>query len=181
MTDAAGGARTALPQTNSGYALGPDDGDALWFNTGLGLLKATAEQTDGRYTVLELQLPKDFASPIHVHHNEDEFFVVLSGQIRVKHADDIMEGVDGSLVYSPRGIGHGFRVDSEEARLLLFFGPAGVEGFFREVATPARWFGLPPEDEPVPDRATLIEIMMRHSQSVLGPPLPPKDSTETNT
>ena len=51
---------------------------------------------------------------------------------------------------------------------------AGVEAFFREVATPARSFGLPPADEPVPDRETLIEIMSRHGQTVLGPPLPPK-------
>jgi quercetin dioxygenase-like cupin family protein len=179
-TEAVDGASVALPATKSGYALGPDDGEAIWFNTGLAMLKATAEQTDGRYTVLELRLPKGFASPIHVHHNEDEFFVVVSGEIRVKHADDIVEGVGGSLVYSPRGIAHGFHVDSDEARLLLFFGPAGVEGFFREAATPARWLGLPPDDEPVPDRATLIEMMMRHSQSVVGPPLQPKETTTSS-
>jgi hypothetical protein len=47
-------------------------------------------------------------------------------------------------MYSPRGVGHSFRVDSSEARLLLFFGPAGVENFFREIATPARELTQPP-------------------------------------
>ena len=88
--------------------------------------------------------------------------------------DEIVEGKPGSFLYTPKGIGHSFHVDSDEARVLLFFGPAGVEGFFREVATPARSFSLPPADEPVPDRETIIEIMRRHGQTVLGPPLPPK-------
>jgi len=76
---------------------------------------------------------------------------------------------------TPRGIGHSFHVDSHDTRLLLFFGPAGVEGFFREVGTPARSFIMPPADEPVPDRDTIIAIMSRHGQTVLGPPLPAKD------
>jgi quercetin dioxygenase-like cupin family protein len=169
------GARRSLPQTSSGFALGPDDGEAIWFNGGLGLLKATADQTDGRFTAFELRLPKGFASPLHVHSNEDEFFLVLSGEIRVQHGDDVAEGVTGSLAYSPRGISHAFHVDSQEARLLLLFGPAGVEGFFRDVATPARSFGLPPADEPVPDRDALMEIMNGYGQTVVGPPLPPKE------
>jgi quercetin dioxygenase-like cupin family protein len=142
---------------------------------GSGLLKATADQTEGRFTIFELRLPGGFASPLHIHQNEDEFFLVLSGAIRVQHGDAVTEGVGGSLAYSPRGISHGFRVDSKEARLLLFFGPAGVEGFFREAGKPARSFALPPDDEPVPDRETLIEIMSRHGQKVVGPPLQPKD------
>ncbi len=164
----------SLPLTTDGYALGPDEGEALWFNGALGLLRATADQTDGRFAAFELRLPTGFASPLHAHRDEDEFFIVLSGQIRLQHGDDLMEGSAGSFAYTPRGIGHAFHADSDDARLLLFFGPAGVEAFFREVATPARSFTLPPSDEPVPDRETLIEIMSRHDQTVLGPPLPAK-------
>lgn len=165
----------SLPKTSSGYALGPDDGEALWFNGGLGLLRATADQTDGRFTVFELRIPKGFAAPLHSHANEDEFFLVLSGEVRLQHGDDVVEGVPGSLAYSPRGTGHSFHVDSDEARLMLFFGPSGVEGFFRSVATPARSLTLPPADEPVPDREKLMEVMTSFNQTVLGPPLPPLD------
>jgi hypothetical protein len=55
----------SMPQTSGGYSLGPDAGEALWFNRGLGFLKATADLTDGRFAVLELRAPKGFASPIH--------------------------------------------------------------------------------------------------------------------
>lgn len=163
-----------LPQTTGGYALGPDDGEAIWFNGALGILKATAEQTEGRYTMHELRMPKGFAAPLHVHKNEDEFFLVLSGAIRLQHGEEVVQGETGSLAYTPRGVGHSFHVDSDEARILLIFGPAGVEEFFRDVAPPARWFGQPPADEPLKDRETLIETMRRHGQTVLGPPLGPK-------
>ena len=164
----------SLPQTTGAYALGPDDGEALWFNGALGLLRATGEQTEGRFAAFELRLPQGFASPLHAHEKEDEFFLVLSGEIRLQHGDEVIEGVAGSFAYTPRGTGHSFHVDSDDARLLLFFGPAGVEGFFREVATPARFFSLPPAEEPVPDREAVVEIMKRYGQSVLGPPLSPK-------
>ena len=96
------------------------------------------ELTEGRYAALELSAPKGFASPLHIHRTEDEFFIVLSGEVRVRHGEEVIEAVAGSLVYGPRDIAHAFRVDSEEARILLIFGPGGVEGFFREGGKPAR-------------------------------------------
>ncbi len=160
--------------TSGGLGTGPGEGEALWFNGGLGVLRATADQTDGRYTVMELLAPKGFASPLHIHRNEDELFVVLSGEVRVQHGEDVVEAVAGSVVYGPRDVAHAFHVDSAEARLLLLFGPAGVEGFFREGGKPARSLGLPPPDEQFPDRQALMEIAGRYHQEFVGPPLPPR-------
>jgi quercetin dioxygenase-like cupin family protein len=168
------GTRMPLPDRSGAYALGPDDGEALWFNGALGLLRATAEQTDGRYAMFELRAPHGAAAPLHSHVSEDEFFLVLDGEVRLQHGDDVFEGTAGSLAFTPRGVPHSFHVDSDEARLLLIFGPAGVEGFFREVATPARSFAPPPPDEPRRTREQLIEIMQRHGQTLHGPPLGPK-------
>ena len=165
----------SLPQVSGGYSVAPGEGEGLWFNGGFGVLKATADQTDGRFAAMELLAPKGFASPLHIHRAEDEFFVVLDGEVRVRHGDDIIEAVRGSLVYGPRGVPHAFRVDSEEARLLLFFGPAGVEGFFRDGGKPARIRGLPPVGEQFLDKEALKEIGGRYSQEFVGPPLPPKD------
>jgi quercetin dioxygenase-like cupin family protein len=163
----------SLPVTG-GYALGPDEGEALWFNGGLGILKATTELTDGRLAAIELRVPKGFASPLHIHRAEDEFFVVLSGEVRLQHAETVIEAVAGSVVYGPRDVPHAFRVDSEDARLLLFFEPAGVEGFFREGGKPAGGLALPPPNEEFLDREALMEVGARFSQEFVGPPLPPK-------
>jgi hypothetical protein len=70
----------SLPQTTTGYALGPDDGEAMWFNGGLGILKATAEQTEGCFAAYELRIPKGFTAPLHSHKSEDEFFIQALGQ-----------------------------------------------------------------------------------------------------
>ena len=165
----------SLPQTDGGYGLGPGEGEALWFNGGLGLLKATTDLTDGRFAAMELLAPRGFASPLHIHRNEDEFFVVLSGEVRVQHGESVMDAVEGSLVYGPRDVAHAFRVDSEEARLLLFFAPSGVEGFFREAGKPAGSLGLPPPGEQFLDREALMQVGARYHQEFVGPPLPPKD------
>lgn len=165
----------SLPGTTGGYGLGPGEGEALWFNGGLGVLKATGDLTGGRFAAMELLAPKGFASPIHIHRAEDEFFVVLSGEVRVQHGDAVIEAVAGSVVYGPRDVAHGFHVDSAEARLLLFFGPAGVERFFREGGKPAGSRGLPPPDEQFLDRQALMEISSRYDQEFVGPPLPPKE------
>ena len=164
----------SFPLTVGPYGLQPGEGEAIWFNGGLALLKATGIQTDGRFTALELRARMGFASPLHIHRAEDEFFIVLSGEVRVQHGDSVMEAVPGSLVYGPRNVAHAFRVDSPEARLLLLFGPAGIEGFFREGGKPARFRGLPPVTEEFLDRETLKAIASRFQQEFIGPPLPPK-------
>lgn len=126
-TDHPAGALEGWAKTG-GYALGPGEGEALWFNGGLGVLEATSDRTAGSFAALELLAPKGFASPIHIHRREDEFLVVLSGEVRVRHGGDVIEAVAGSMVFGPRDVAHGFHVDSAEARMLLFFGPAGAEG-----------------------------------------------------
>ena len=62
-------------------------------------------------------------------------------------------------------------MNSDTARVLLFFGPAGVEGFFREAAA---YFATLPPDQP-PDPQTMGEIGARHGQQNIGPPMPPRD------
>jgi hypothetical protein len=47
----------SLPHASHPYALGPDEGEALWFNEALGILRATADQTEGRFAAFELRGP----------------------------------------------------------------------------------------------------------------------------
>ena len=165
----------SLSRTTGGSGMAAGEAEALWFNGGLAVLRVTGDQTEGRYAVMELLAPKGFASPLHIHRREDEFFVLLSGEVRVQHGEAVIEAVAGSVVYGPRDVAHAFHVDSAEARLLLFFGPAGVEGFFREGGKPAGSLGLPPADEQFLDKQALKEIASRYDQEFVGPPLPPKD------
>src|SRR3990172_10510561 len=105
----------SLPRTTGSYILAPGEGEALWFNGGLALLKSTGDQTEGRFTVMELLTPKGFAAPFHIHRAEDEFFVVLSGEVRFQLGETVVEAVGGALVHGPRNVGHSVHVDSAEA------------------------------------------------------------------
>lgn len=125
---------------------------------------------------VECRTPKDFAAPLHVHRSDDEFFLALWGEVRFQLGEEVVEGTPGTLVFGPRGVPHSFAIDSDEARLLLVFGPAGTEKLFREVGRPAHSLDLPTDDEnvPLPDPAVLMEIASRHGQDIVGPPLTPK-------
>jgi len=162
------------PEMVEGFTLAPDEGEALWMNRARVVIKAPSERTGGRMAAVEFTAPKGFGSPQHIHRADDEIFVVISGDVRFKLGDSVVERTAGSMVFGPRGIGHAFMVDSEQARLLLVFGPAGTERLFREVGKPARGPGLPPPEaiEPMPDPQVMVEIAGRHGQDIIGPPLP---------
>jgi quercetin dioxygenase-like cupin family protein len=161
----------SLPETTGAYRLFADGGEEHWFNGALIILKATAEQTNGNFTIVEFRMPRNFANPLHYHTTEDEFFYVVSGSLRFQLDDDVVEAPEGSLVWGPRNIKHAFRVDSEEARMLLMFGPAGnIESFFRGGAKPARSFEIPPPNEKFIDLAALRDLGAKHGQRHVGPP-----------
>jgi quercetin dioxygenase-like cupin family protein len=164
----------SLPQTTAGYALDPDEGEALWFGGALIVVKATGAQTQGRLTAAEMVAPKGAALPLHVHRGEDELFVVLAGEIRFQLGEAVIEGVPGSLVYGARAVPHSLRIESPEARMLLLVGPAGIEEYLREGGKPARFLGLPPADEQFPDPEAIMKIAARYGQDIIGPPVPPR-------
>ncbi len=138
------------------------------------LLKATGEQTEGRFTAMELRAPRGFASPLHIHRAEDEFFVVLSGEVRVQHGDVVMEAVAGSIVYGPRDVAHAFHVKFRRGTSAPVLRTGRSRGFFRDAGKPAGFLGLPPADEEFLDRDALKAIGARYNQEFVGPPLPPK-------
>ena len=65
------------------YVLGPEDGEAFWgLDNSLWSLKATAEQTGGRFSLIEEVAPRGEGTPLHVHREDDETFYVLEGSLR---------------------------------------------------------------------------------------------------
>ena len=161
----------SLPSKTDGYVLHPDEGEAHAFLFGGGLvIKASGEQTEGKFAAVEFSGPRGFGSPIHVHSNDDEFFVVLEGDVRFRLGDEEVDMGPRSFVYGPRGVAHGFTMNSDTGRVLLLFGPAGVEEFFREASAYAAT--VPPGDPPDPNK--MGEISARHGQQNVGPPMPPR-------
>src|SRR5918998_3300912 len=151
----------------------PGEGEALWWIGMLATIKATAEQTGGQYTLVEILAPEGFASPLHVHHFEDEGFYILEGEMTFYVGDQTIKAQPGSFLFGPKDVPHAFTVDSEPAKLLFAFSPAGLEAGIREMGEPARSLTVPPQPEEPPDEAEMermAAIAARYGGEILGPP-----------
>ena len=54
-------------------AMQQGEGEARWFLGALATIKSSGETTGGRVAVTENWAPRGHGSPLHVHHNEDEW------------------------------------------------------------------------------------------------------------
>src|SRR5436190_16008042 len=98
-------------------ALRQDEGEALWFLGVLATIKASRETTEGRVAVIEHLAPQGAGSPLHVHHNEDEWFYVTEGELTFWVGGLLTAAPAGSFVYGPRGFPHTFTVNHTDARI----------------------------------------------------------------
>ncbi len=151
-------------------ALQQGEGDARWFLGGLCTIKSTGEQTGSRVAVTENWAPRGHGSPLHVHHQEDEWFYVLSGELTFWIDGRVFTATEGSFVYGPRDVPHTFTVTSDEARFLLVVEPAGLEDFIRALSEPAQSLTLPPATVQPPAMETMLATAAEHGIEILGPP-----------
>jgi quercetin dioxygenase-like cupin family protein len=156
--------------TSTPIALSAGEGEALWFLGSLATLKASSDSTAGRVAVIEHLSPRGSGSPLHVHHNEDEWFYVIEGELTFWVGGQVITAPAGSFVYGPRDIPHTFTVSSEQARFLLVVEPAGFDGFLRALAEPAEQLAIPaPATEP-PDMEAMVRLAAEYGVEILGPP-----------
>jgi quercetin dioxygenase-like cupin family protein len=150
--------------------LQPTQGEALWFLGFLTTIKASTESTDGQVAVIEHLGPRGAGSPLHLHHNEDEWFYVIDGELTFWVGGQLITAPAGSFVYGPKGIPHTFLVSSEQARFLLVGEPAGFEQFMRACSEPAARLEIPPAPTSPPDIAAIAALAAQHGIEILGPP-----------
>ena len=157
------------------FAYGAGEGETVWFQPNRMTVKATADQTNGGFGLLESWIRAGSSPPLHVHHREDESFWVLEGRIRFRVGDEEILAGPGSFVFGPRDIPHTFVVEGgEDARMLTLLTPGGGEGYFVEGGREPEGPGLPPPGPP--DVARLIALSPAYGSEILGPPLTPREA-----
>jgi mannose-6-phosphate isomerase-like protein (cupin superfamily) len=92
-------------------------------------------ETGGAFSAVEHPIdPGVLAAPPHIHHNEDEYFYILDGEVTLLIADETVVARSGTIAFVPKGAVHTFWNHSDEpARLLEMFTPAGFEAYFEEL------------------------------------------------
>lgn len=130
-------------------------------------IRAGGTETQASLSLVEQIIPAGFASAWHIHHDEDESFYVLDGEITVIVDRQSVTLGAGGFAYGPRGIAHGFHVSGDRPAhiLLITSGPSFAE-FIREASDP---FVDPAQLKAAPDFARLMAVAEKYGLSILGP------------
>jgi quercetin dioxygenase-like cupin family protein len=148
----------------------PTGGDAaLWFLDNLVKVRLDSARSDGSLDIVEVSARRGDMPPLHVHHREDEYFVVLEGEIALFTPGATRTLAEGDAAHAPRGVPHTYRIESEEARWLAISNPSGFAAFVTAVADPAEADELPTAGRPV-DPAALGAAAGAAGIEILGPP-----------
>jgi len=145
--------------------------ERMWFmNTLVSVHVAHGESQDG-VSVLESRAPRGDSPPMHVH-QEDEIFYVLDGRMLVRVAGEDHLLRPGETFLAPRGKPHSYRIDSQEARWLVVTPRGDFERFVRAFSREAPSAELPlPAGPPTPAEAeALAEACRKHGIELVGPP-----------
>jgi quercetin dioxygenase-like cupin family protein len=128
--------------------------------------KATGESTGGAYSLFEVISPPHGGAPLHIHHQEDESFYLLDGDLLVQAGEETLKATIGSFVQFPRGMVHTYKNNgTRPAKLLVIVSPGGYEKFFEAVPQ------VPVPTDGPPDMAQVMEVARRFNLEVVGPPL----------
>lgn len=118
----------------------------------------------GGISITDSVSPPGSGPPRHIHHGEDETFVVLTGACEFWIDGAVQLCRAGGTAFVPRGTEHTFRVvGASPSRHLVILTPGGFEGFFAEMAR---------ERLQIPeDMAAVTEAAARYNLTFTGPPL----------
>ncbi|MDB5538533.1 MAG: Cupin 2 conserved barrel domain protein [Devosia sp.] len=121
--------------------------------------KISAADTDGALCAYDTYRFKPGGPPLHVHFEQDEWFVVLEGEFKFQIGDETRYLKAGDSILGPRRVPHAFRNISETARMLITFQPAGtMEEFFSSGMVD-------------PTSQAFRDLSLAHGMEVVGPPL----------
>jgi quercetin dioxygenase-like cupin family protein len=163
MTEKTTGSSTLEP-----VAVRSDEGEAWWWLGCLAVIKATAADTAGQMTIVEITEHPGAEAPLHLHRREDEAFWILDGHLTFEVDGTMIEADPGDYLFGPRGIPHRYAVGEAGCRMLFIFTPGGFEGMIRGMSEPAATRTLPPPpDEAELDFERIQKVAEAHGAELL--------------
>jgi DNA-binding transcriptional MerR regulator/quercetin dioxygenase-like cupin family protein len=135
--------------------------------------KVSAKDTGGATCIFEFT--GGGGGPRHLHHDQDEWIYVISGEIELLVGDRRFRLGDGESVFIPRKVAHVWGcVPGKPSKIINVYQPAGLmEEFFRAVA---RSTDLPSREQVMENTYTdlqvnaLHQLFEAHGMDLLGPP-----------
>jgi uncharacterized cupin superfamily protein len=129
---------------------------------------------DDGISLIEHIVPYGFSPPLHVHHDEDEIFHILSGTVRFLVDGKETTAGPGETLVAPHGRPHCFVVTSPEgARWLTVTNRGDFERMMRSASRPAETGERPDRlEKPTPAMKAALEAACRvNNIELVGPPM----------
>lgn len=119
-----------------------------------------SEETGDQVAVIENRVPPRWGGPPLHHHDFDETFYVLDGELTFQLDDELLTSGPGAIAFAARGAYHTLANLSEApARYLLICTPGGFERYFDGLTAEAAGTEPQPKVKPYPETI------------VVGPPI----------
>ncbi len=141
----------------------------VWWKTGRLTIKASRAETGGSLAQFETNDPRGTATPLHIHHNEDETFYVLEGEVSLLVDGERIDLSAGDYAFAPRETTHAYVVRSQRARMLTTLTPAGLEEVFVALGVPVVGTNQPTE-KVLPPIDEVVRRFGAYGCEVVGPP-----------
>ena len=142
----------------------PDEGKELTAFGDTIQFKLWGEHSKNTVTVGLVKVLPGGGPPLHVHHREEEIYIIESGDIEVNVNGEWKKAPVGSVVFLPRDIPHQFRnAGTTTSRHWVIATPSGFEDFFQDASDIFAKGGPPDVD-------AIMKIAARHEVEVIGPP-----------
>lgn len=120
------------------------------------------------HDILHFTVPTEpGAVPLHIHHENDEGFFVLEGELLLQVGDSRHRLTSGSYAYGPRGVPHAYRnIGNGPARILVIYTPGNFVAMTEEIEELGP---LNMDDESSLEQ--VVPILESYGIEMVGPPL----------
>lgn len=179
MTNTAGPAGPVGPALalGQGFVVLADEsrwGEAMHTSAEHVWTKVSQKDTGGAWSLFESRVPAGFGVPLHLHHEQEEWFWILQGEFEFEVGGEVHRLGPGASQFAPRHVPHRWRKTGEADGVMLILAQpsAGMEDFFDRFAQ------LSPEQ--LQDFAYLNGLFAECGMEVVGPPLPPSDDVSAH-
>ena len=99
------------------------------------VFKLSSHDTGGAFSVIEHPFPAGAIAPPHLHRAEDEYSIVVEGEMGFRSDDREVVLGPGGYISKPRGQMHSmWNAGRTPARIIELIAPGGFERYFRELA-----------------------------------------------
>jgi len=141
----------------------------VWWKAGRITVKAGPDQTGNAFSQFVVDDPRGSGPPLHVHHNEDETFYVLEGQVTMFVGGERIDLEAGDYLFGARGVPHAYLVRSERARMLVTISHSGTEQLFVSLGVTVTG-SEPPAEAVMPPMPEMVRLFGAYGAEILGPP-----------